>query len=58
MGDRVSWVAGAALYLFVFYLISAMVGRNDIVTALFFLIALVLIARQWRHRRVTLPNAD
>ena len=46
----VSWMAGAALYVLVFWVISSIVGRNDIMSVLFFGIALVLIARQWRRR--------
>jgi small-conductance mechanosensitive channel len=50
----ISWLAGAALYVFLFWIIFAIVGRNDIVSVLFVGIALVLIARQWRRRtRVT-----
>jgi len=58
MASIVSWAAGAALYVFVFAMVSAIVGRHDIVTVLFFGIALVLIARQWRRRQVTLRDAD
>ena len=47
----ISWLAGAALYVFVFWIIGSFVGRNDIVSWLFVGIALVLVARQLRRRR-------
>jgi membrane protein implicated in regulation of membrane protease activity len=47
----ISWLAGATLYVLLFWIILAIVGRNDIVSVLFVGIAAALIARQWRRRR-------
>jgi len=59
--EIVSWLAGAALYLFIFGLISAVVGPNAIVSVLWVGIALAVLARQYRRhrrRRVTFTDPD
>ena len=52
----VSWVAGAALFLFIWAMIFAIVGRNDFVSLLFFATTLALLARQYLRRRGSSPD--
>jgi hypothetical protein len=54
--NSISWFAGAALYLFVFGVISAIVGPSAIVSLLFVGVASALVARQWRRRRRPAPR--
>lgn len=50
----VSWLAGAALFMFLWYLGGTFLG-NELASYVFPPIAAVLIARQYlRHRRVSL----
>ena len=45
----VSWLVGAILFLFVWWVASAIVGR-DIASVVFTAIAVILLARQYRQR--------
>lgn len=55
---RAAWVAGAALFLFCWAIVFAIVGRNDLVSVLFLASAVALVAHQYLRRRVTFPHAD